>query len=30
MQIGGGLPFFMQNLRGGAQENMQMYKPIKC
>ena len=30
MQIrGGGSPFFMQKFKGGPQENMQMYKPIK-
>ena len=26
----GGSPFFMQKFKGGPQENMQMYKPIKC
>ena len=33
MQIRGGSPFFMQKFKGGGggpQENMQMYKPIKC
>ena len=30
VQIRGGSPFFMQKFKGGPQENMQMYKPIKC
>ena len=30
VQIRGGSPFFMQKFKGGIQENMQMYKPIKC
>ena len=30
MQIRGGSPFFMQKFKGGPQENMQMYKAIKC
>ena len=30
VQIRGGSPFFIQKFKGGPQENMQMYKPIKC
>ena len=34
VQIRGGSPFLMQKFKGGgggrAQENMQIYKPIKC
>ena len=30
VQIRGGSPFFMQKFKGGPQENMQIYKPIKC
>ena len=30
VQIRGGSPFLMQKFKGGPQENMQMYKPIKC
>ena len=30
VQIRGGSPFFMQKFKEGPQENMQMYKPIKC
>ena len=30
VQIRGGSLFFMQKFKGGPQENMQMYKPIKC